>query len=331
MFRIQTLSLRKLITYTITTTLAILTICTTFLSLTKFQPILNSSNIFDIIIATLLSLLVIPLTVIRLYFLIRDCGINMSIKDLVKVSTAQTYASLVIPGFYVGGEMITIAYLIKNGLDFKRSVEIITLRYVIDTLTLCLITILLIFVLNVPILIVLILSGIYFTIYTFLYLLVTKGIFGKFMSKLVGKVISKSKLISRILEGTGFSITLFLNFEERPLKLSLKTHVILFLASFLQIFTLGLAVLFICYSIGLNIDLNRAILIQAAYTILTFVSIFPCALGLGELANFYTLLTLGLERMYMSFNAIFRLAIHVLPISILAYPSSKFINKEILS
>ncbi len=91
-----------------------------------------------LVISELIYLAQLSLIGLRLSIIFNRGGMGYRVgtTELIKIAAAQTFTSLLIPGFYIGGEAVSIAYLTLKGLPTTRATEGIVLRYTVDTITL---------------------------------------------------------------------------------------------------------------------------------------------------------------------------------------------------
>ncbi len=330
MDKAQRIDVRRLISYSVITSIVLLTIVAVFMSLSDIRYVLKAAqSVHMIAVAAALALTTVPLTALRLYVALRDLGErDIKLKDLMKVSAAQSYASLVVPGFYIGGEMVTISYLVVKNVSFRRAVDVVTLRYVTEVITISVIGMSAIALLAPSLFPVFVLLAAYLTSYLVLYLFVIRGAFGHLISKVVHGVIRRSGFVRKIISSIGLNIMVDLDIS--PLRLSRLSHLVMFLASLAQVLLHGLAFKIVLDLLNVNASLIEATMMFISYTALVFVSPLPCYAGIGELANYYILSALGLSGVYLIFNALIRIVLNVIPILALAYPSIRFIKREIL-
>ncbi len=231
--------------------------------------------------------------------------------ELIKIAAAQTFTSLLIPGFYIGGEAVSIAYLtFKGGLPTTRATEGIVLRYTIDTITLTSIVLMLyLFSLAAVPYVALIMALILLLAYVVLFIAIVSARLGRYIEGLFRFINSRIKIASSFI---------LINADEvYGLKLSLIDYLVIFLASIIQWVLSGLNVVMIFYAFGVHINVLTGILISSSYIVLTYISILPGSAGIGELANLYILNSLGLGNYYLMYDVWFRVVTYIVPLIIL--------------
>ncbi len=260
----------------------------------------------ELIYITQLSLIGIRLSII----FNRGMGYKIRPMELIKVVAAQTFASLLVPGFYIGGEAVSIAYLTFKGLPTTRATEGITFRYTIDTITLTsLVLILYLFSLVIIPYIALIMALILLMAYAILFITIVSARLGKYIEYMFRFINSRIKIIRNFI--------LMNESEIYGLKLSLVDYFVLFLVSIIQWLLSGLNVMLIFYAFGVHISIITGVLISSSYTILTYISVLPGSAGIGELANLYILSSLRLSNYYLAYDIWFRVITYIVPLIIL--------------
>ena len=240
----------------------------------------------------------------------RGIGFRVGTRELIKVAAAQTFASLLIPGFYIGGEAVSIAYLTSRGLPTARATEGIVLRYTVDTVTLTLIVLLLYLtrVATIPYIALLITSAL-FIAYTVLLMSILSARLGRYIEGFLRVISSRTSLAS--------SFIVINRDDTYGVKLTLLDYTIIFALSIAQWVLSGLNILLIFYAFGVHISLLTGILINSLYVVLTYVSILPGSAGIGELANLYILDNLGLGNYYLAYDIWFRVVTYMAPLIML--------------
>jgi len=240
----------------------------------------------------------------------RGIGFRVGTRELIKVAAAQTFASLLIPGFYIGGEAVSIAYLTSRGLPTTRATEGIVLRYTVDTVTLTLIVLLLYLtrVATIPYIALLITSAL-FIAYTVLLMSILSARLGRYIEGFLRVISSRTSLAS--------SFIVINRDDTYGVKLTLLDYTIIFALSIAQWVLSGLNILLIFYAFGVHISLLTGILINSLYVVLTYVSILPGSAGIGELANLYILDNLGLGNYYLAYDIWFRVVTYMAPLIML--------------
>jgi hypothetical protein len=240
----------------------------------------------------------------------RGIGFRVGTRELIKVAAAQTFASLLMPGFYIGGEAVSIAYLTSRGLPTTRATEGIVLRYTVDTVTLTLIVLLLYLtrVATIPYIALLITSAL-FIAYTVLLMSILSARLGRYIEGFLKVISSRTSLASNFI---------VINRDDTyGVKLTLLDYTIIFALSIAQWVLSGLNILLIFYAFGVHISLLTGILINSLYVVLTYVSILPGSAGIGELANLYILDNLGLGNYYLAYDIWFRVVTYMAPLIML--------------
>jgi uncharacterized protein (TIRG00374 family) len=240
----------------------------------------------------------------------RGMGYKIETTELIKIAAAQTFTSLLIPGFYIGGEAVSIAYLTYKGLPTTRATEGVVLRYTIDTITLTSI-ILVLYLFNlvtVPI-IALIVALILLIAYTVLFITIVNARLGGYIERIFRYISLRIKFVGNFI--------LINQNETYGLKFTPLENLALFIISITQWFLSGLNVMLIFYAFGVHIGLITGILISSSYVILTYVSVLPGSAGIGELANLYVLNSLGLGNYYLIYDVWFRAITYIVPLIIL--------------
>ncbi|MFP3216525.1 MAG: lysylphosphatidylglycerol synthase transmembrane domain-containing protein [Vulcanisaeta sp.] len=240
----------------------------------------------------------------------RGIGFRVGTRELIKVAAAQTFASLLMPGFYIGGEAVSIAYLTSRGLPTTRATEGIVLRYTVDTVTLTLIVLLLYLtrVATIPYIALLITSAL-FIAYTVLLMSILSARLGRYIEGFLKVISSRTSLASNFI---------VINRDDTyGVKLTLLDYTIIFALSIAQWVLSGLNILLIFYAFGVRISLLTGILINSLYVVLTYVSILPGSAGIGELANLYILDNLGLGNYYLAYDIWFRVVTYMAPLIML--------------
>jgi uncharacterized protein (TIRG00374 family) len=240
----------------------------------------------------------------------RGIGFRVGTRELIKVAAAQTFASLLMPGFYIGGEAVSIAYLTSRGLPTTRATEGIVLRYTVDTVTLTLIVLLLYLtrVATIPYIALLITSAL-FIAYTVLLMSILSARLGRYIEGFLKVISSRTSLAS--------SFIVINRDNTYGVKLTLLDYTIIFALSIAQWVLSGLNILLIFYAFGVHISLLTGILINSLYVVLTYVSILPGSAGIGELANLYILDNLGLGNYYLAYDIWFRVVTYIAPLIML--------------
>ncbi|MCG2870032.1 MAG: flippase-like domain-containing protein [Vulcanisaeta sp.] len=260
----------------------------------------------ELIYITQLALVGVRLSVI----FNRGIGFRVGTRELIKVAAAQTFASLLMPGFYIGGEAVSIAYLTSRGLPTTRATEGIVLRYTVDTVTLTLIVLLLYLtrVATIPYIALLITSAL-FIAYTVLLMSILSARLGRYIEGFLKVISSRTSLASNFI---------VINRDDTyGVKLTLLDYTIIFALSIAQWVLSGLNILLIFYAFGVHISLLTGILINSLYVVLTYVSILPGSAGIGELANLYILDNLGLGNYYLAYDIWFRVVTYMAPLIML--------------
>ncbi|WP_054856815.1 lysylphosphatidylglycerol synthase domain-containing protein [Vulcanisaeta sp. JCM 16159] len=141
---------------------------------------------FYLIISEFVFLAQISLIGVRLSIIFnRGMRFKINTADLIKVVAAQVYMSLLIPGFYIGGEVITITYLTYKGLPTARVTEGIVLRYTVDTITLTLmILIFYLFSLTTVPFIAFVMAVILFMVYMILFISIVSARLGRYIERM---------------------------------------------------------------------------------------------------------------------------------------------------
>lgn len=214
------------------------------------------------------------------------------------------------PGFYIGGEAISIAYLTSKGLPTTRATEGIVLRYTVDTITLTSI-ILILYLLSLVLVpyIALIMALILLIAYVVLFIAIVSARLGKYIERLFRFINSRVNFASNFI--------LINEDEVYGLKLSLIDYLVIFLISIIQWVLSGLNVMLIFYAFGVHISMLTGILISSSYIVLTYISVLPGSAGIGELANLYVLNSLGLGNYYLMYDVWFRVITYIIPLIIL--------------
>ena len=266
---------------------------------------------FYLIISELIYLTQLSLIGLRLSIIFsRGMGYRIGTGELIKIAAAQTFTSLLVPGFYIGGEAISIAYLTFRGLPTTRATEGIVLRYTIDTITLTSI-VLILYSLSLVVVpyIALIMALILLLAYAVLFIAIVSARLGKYIERMFRLINSRINLASNfILINEG---------EVYGTKLTIIDYLALFSASIIQWILSGLNIMMIFYAFGIHINLVSGILISSSYIILTYISVLPGSAGIGELANLYILNSLGLGSYYLAYDVWFRVITYVVPLIIL--------------
>ena len=262
--------------------------------------------ISEVIYLTQLSLIGLRLSII----FNRGMGYRVGTRELIEIAAAQTFTSLLVPGFYIGGEAISIAYLTFKGLPTTRATEGIVLRYTVDTITLTSI-VLMLYLLSLVVVpyIALIMALILLLAYTVLFIAIVSARLGRYIERVFRFISSKINIAS--------SFILINEGEVYGIKLSIIDYLALFLISIIQWVLSGLNVVMIFYAFGVHINLITGILISSSYIILTYISVLPGSAGIGELANLYILNSLGLGSYYLIYDVWFRVITYVVPLIIL--------------
>ncbi len=239
----------------------------------------------------------------------RGIKYQVSTVELIKIAAAQTFASLLVPGFYVGGEAVSIAYLTNKGLPTTRATEGIVLRYTIDTLTLTSI-VLVFYLLGIVVVpyIALIMAALLFIAYAVLFISIVSAKLGKYIERLFRFISSRFRIASNFI---------IINEDEvYGMNFNFVDYVTLFLISVLQWVLSGFNVTLIFNAFGVHMGLITGILISSSYIVLTYISLLPGSAGIGELANLYILDNLGLGNYYLIYDVWFRIITYVVPIVI---------------
>ncbi|WP_054841865.1 flippase-like domain-containing protein [Vulcanisaeta distributa] len=266
-----------------------------------------------LVISELIYLVQLSLIGLRLSIIFNRGGMGYRVgtTELIKIAAAQTFTSLLVPGFYIGGEAISIAYLTFKGLPTTRATEGIVLRYTVDTITLTSIIIIL-YLLSLVVVpyIALIMALILLIAYVVLFIAIVSARLGKYIERLFRFINSRVNFASNfILINEG---------EVYGLKLSLIDYLVIFIISIIQWILSGLNVMLIFYAFGVRIGMLTGILISSSYIVLTYVSILPGSAGIGgELANLYVLNSLGLGNYYLVYDVWFRVITYIIPLIIL--------------
>ncbi|GAB6944404.1 lysylphosphatidylglycerol synthase transmembrane domain-containing protein [Vulcanisaeta sp. JCM 14467] len=266
---------------------------------------------FYLVISELIYLAQLSLVGLRLSIIFdRGMGYRVGTGELIKIAAAQTFTSLLVPGFYIGGEAVSIAYLTFKGLPTTRATEGIVLRYTVDTITLTSIVLVLYLLSLVAVpYIALIMALILLLAYVVLFIAIVSARLGRYIEKVFRFISSKISIASNfILINEG---------EVYGIKLTVIDYLALFLASIIQWVLSGLNVVMIFYALGIHISLVSGILISSSYIILTYISVLPGSAGIGELANLYILNSLGLGSYYLAYDVWFRVITYVVPLIIL--------------
>ena len=275
-----------------------------------------------LIISEVIYLIQLFLIGVRLSIIFnRGMGYKVGTTELIKIAAAQTFTSLLVPGFYIGGEAVSIAYLTSRGLPTARATEGIVLRYTIDTITLASILIAL-YLLNLVVVpyIALIMALILLMAYVVLFITIISARLGRYIEGFLRFISSRVKFVGNfILINEG---------EIYGLNLSLTDYVILYLLSTIQWLLSGLNVTLIFYAFGIYISPLTGILISSSYIVLTYVSLLPGSAGIGELANLYILDILGLGNYYLAYDIWFRIITYVVPLIILM-PAFLSVSREL--
>ncbi|GAB6946821.1 hypothetical protein JCM16161A_09510 [Vulcanisaeta sp. JCM 16161] len=266
---------------------------------------------FYLVISELIYLAQLSLIGLRLSIIFnRGMGYRVGTTELIKIAAAQTFTSLLMPGFYIGGEAISIAYLTSKGLPTTRATEGIVLRYTVDTITLTSI-ILILYLLSLVLVpyIALIMALILLIAYVVLFIAIVSARLGKYIERLFRFINSRVNFASNFI--------LINEDEVYGLKLSLIDYLVIFLISIIQWVLSGLNVMLIFYAFGVHISMLTGILISSSYIVLTYISVLPGSAGIGELANLYVLNSLGLGNYYLMYDVWFRVITYIIPLIIL--------------
>ncbi len=233
-------------------------------------------------------------------------GIRISPKDVIKVVFAQTYMALLVPFLYVGSEVISVVYLSSRGYPTRRIIEGISMRYAIDTIVISMMALILashlLPVISIIAIIALISSAV-------LLAMILNAKFGNFMVYVIEKMRQKMPFLNRLLG---------------PLEIGhagdMKLHYVMlaFPISALQWLIYGLIPTSILRGLGVKDQLTNGLLIASSYVMLTLISILPGSAGIGELANFYVLSSLGLSWAYTTYTVLFRIITYVVPLACLS-------------
>ncbi|MFB6470996.1 MAG: YbhN family protein [Vulcanisaeta sp. AZ3] len=264
-----------------------------------------------LVISELIYLVQLALVGVRLSIIFnKGVGHRISTPELIKIAAAQTFASLLVPGFYIGGEAVSIAYLTSNGLPTTRATEGITLRYAIDTITLASMALLL-YLLNLVVIpyIALVIASVLLIAYAVLFITIVSARLGRYIEGFLRFLSSRINFMNRLI--------VINENEAYGIKLSLKDYFILFLLSVLQWVLTGLNVTLILNALGINANLLTGIVISISYVVLTYISVLPGSAGIGELVNLYILDSLGLGNYYLAYDVWFRIITYVAPLIIL--------------
>ncbi|MFP3304760.1 MAG: lysylphosphatidylglycerol synthase transmembrane domain-containing protein [Vulcanisaeta sp.] len=265
---------------------------------------------FYLLLSELVYITQLVLVGVRLSIIFnRGIGYRIGVLELIKIAAAQTFASLLVPGFYVGGEAVSIAYLTNRGLPTTRATEGIVLRYTVDTITLTLI-VLLLYLLGIVVVpyIALIMAGAFLVVYAVLFISIVSARLGRYIEgflRFIGSRISFVNNLIVINEGEVYGVNL-----------TLLDYVLLFALSVVQWVLSGLNVELIFYALGVRISLIMGVLITSSYVVLTYISILPGSAGIGELANLYILDILGLGDYYLAYDIWFRVITYMVPLII---------------
>ncbi len=251
----------------------------------------------------------------------RGMGYRVGVRELIKIAAAQTFTSLLMPGFYIGGEAVSIAYLTFRGLPTTRATEGIVLRYTVDTMTLTSI-VLVLYLLGIAVApyIALIMALVLLLAYTMLFITIVSARLGRYIEGMLRFISSRVNLAGSFIminEGDVYGI-----------KLAAIDYLVLFLTSIIQWVLSGLNVMLIFYALGAHINLITGILISSSYIILTYISILPGSAGIGELANLYILSSLGLGSYYLAYDIWFRVITYVVPL-IMLMPAFLSVSREL--
>ncbi|WP_069807835.1 lysylphosphatidylglycerol synthase transmembrane domain-containing protein [Vulcanisaeta thermophila] len=253
----------------------------------------------------------------------RGMGYRVGIGELFQLAMAQTFASLIVPGFYIGGEAISITYLTQRGLPTTRATEGILMRYTLDTLVVSATTITLLLTLYPgKFVITLIVALVLFIAYLVLLLSI--------ISMRLGQLIER---IMRWLTGKFASLRKYIVLTENEvygMKFAHRDLAALILLTVIQWFLSGLTVTLIFKSLGVNVGFITGLLVSASYVVLTYVSILPGSAGIGELANLYLLSVLGLSTYFVSYDVWFRVVTYIAPL-ILLLPQFLHFTRRIMN
>ncbi|WP_054853656.1 lysylphosphatidylglycerol synthase transmembrane domain-containing protein [Vulcanisaeta distributa] len=266
---------------------------------------------FYLIISEFVFLAQISLIGVRLSIIFnRGMRFKINTADLIKVVAAQVYMSLLIPGFYIGGEVITITYLTYKGLPTARVTEGIVLRYTVDTITLTLmILIFYLFSLTTVPFIAFVMAVVLFVVYMVLFISIVSARLGRYIERMFRFIssrvnIARNFIVANENETYGVSFTAI-------------DYLVLFILSATQWLLSGLNVTLIFYALGVNTNFIIGVLIMLSYTVLTYISLLPGSAGIGELANLYILNNLGLSNYYLAYDVWFRIITYIIPLIIL--------------
>lgn len=259
-----------------------------------------------LIIAELLFLLQVVLVGLRLFIILsRGFGYGLSIRELIEVSVAQTFASLIIPGFYIGGEAVSIAYLTRRGIPTSRATESVVLRYTVDSIVVAAIAITIaIFRAPVPY-IALGFSTAILISYITLFMVIIGARLGNYLEGLLRWASAKFKALSRFI---------IFDSESRRIMLGVPDYVALFTLSLLQWILAAASTHYILLSLGATPSFIESLIIVSSYVALTYISLLPGSAGIGELANLYILNNLGLGEYYLGYVIWFRVITYVVPL-----------------
>ncbi|OYT25463.1 MAG: hypothetical protein B6V02_03665 [Thermoprotei archaeon ex4572_64] len=296
------------------TSLIIISITSLALSNFNYQVLMYLSriNVIYIIISIVVFVLLTVLNTLKLIIIFKKFNYTLKFVEVLELLFAQTFASLITPGLYTGGEVITLSYLVLNkNLNVHYVVRALIIKYSIDTLTLMIITIALTLLLNmvIPILFILVVP------YIGVSILFLSNTFSKFLSKLLSRVSSRSLKLRSFLKSRGVSI----NFNQDiaiPRSTYLKTLLNITVISITHWLVYGIFFLLSLNTVGFTQSYAHGLLFACMYTVLTTVPITPGSAGIGEVINYYIASMIGIRDMYLVFNTIFRLYTYFIPLAL---------------
>jgi hypothetical protein len=259
-----------------------------------------------LLIAEFLFLLQVVLVGVRLYVILnRGLGYGLSMRELVEVSVAQTFASLIVPGFYVGGEAVSLAYLTSRGIPTSRATEGIVLRYTVDSIVVTMIVVSTA-VLRVPVPpLALGFSIAIFLGYLVLFIAIVNAGFGRYMDGVLRWVSVRFRALGRYM---------VLDPESRRMRLGVAEYSLIFTLSLAQWASAAGCTYYIFLSLDAPIGFGEALMVVSAYVVLTYVSLLPGSAGIGELANLYILNNLALGEYYLGYVIWFRVLTYLVPL-----------------
>ncbi len=269
-------------------------------------------NVMYIIISIIVFVSLTVFNTLKLIIIFKRFNYTLKFVEVLELLFAQTFTSLITPGLYTGGEVITLSYLVLNkNLNIHYVIRALIIKYSVDTLTLMIMTIILTVLLNVviPILIMLVIP------YVGVSILFLSDTFNKFLSKFLSKMGSKFSKLQSFLKSRGVSFNLnqdIIISRNAYLKMILNITVI----SIVHWLVYGVFFLLSLDTIGFTQSYVYSLLFACMYTVLTTIPITPGSAGIGEIINYYIAGMIGIRDMYLVFNTVFRLYTYFIPLAL---------------